>query len=129
MEGLSGEARCDTAGTARLTLGREPLMRRLRTVEEYVEHVRQAITEVEELRSCLEYDLEELDRFPVFLDPLESGVRALYRDMLDGTYQWGREDLAFMVLARKHEEEIPFIQLLEIINETHRRGLEVTADE
>jgi len=104
-------------------------MNRPQTVEEYVELIRQAFTETEELRSCLEYDLEELDRFPAFLDPMEEGVRALYASMLAGTYQWGREDLPFMTIVRRHEVDIPFVQLLEILNDTHQRGLDVAVDD
>ena len=99
-------------------------MKRPKTVAEYVELVRQAVTEVAELRACLEYEMEELERFPLFLDPLEEGVQSLYQAMQDGVYQWGREDLPFMAVVHRHEVEIPFVQLLEMVNETHRRGLD-----
>jgi len=102
-------------------------MKRPKTVQEYVELVRQAVVEVEDLRACLEYELEELQRFPAFLNPLEEGIKGLYQAMQQGTYQWGRDDLPVMAVVRKHEDEIPFVQLLEVINETHRRGLDVEA--
>lgn len=98
---------------------------RARSVDEYVEWVRQAVFEVADLRDCLEYELEDLSRFPAFLDPLEEGIKAILQAMQDGTYCFGREDLPFMDLAGKYAGEIPFHALLKQINETHRRGLDV----
>jgi len=90
-----------------------------------VEWVRQAVFEVEDLRHCLEYELEDMAKFPAFLDPLEEGIKAVRGAMQDGTYVFGREDLPFMDLAAKYADEIPFHTLLKQINETHRRGLDV----
>lgn len=103
-------------------------LRRARTVDEYVEWVRQAVFEVDDLRACLEFDLEDMRRFPDFLDPLDEGIKGLYQSMLDGTYAFGREDLPFMDLAAQFAEEIPFHTMLKQINETHRRGLDVDGE-
>lgn len=103
-------------------------LRRARSVDEYVEWVRQAVFEVADLRDCLEYETEDMAKIPAFLDPLEDGVAALLRSMQEGTYAFGREDLPFMDLAGRYADEIPFHTLLKQINETHRRGLEVEGD-
>jgi hypothetical protein len=103
-------------------------LRRAKSVEEYVDWVRQAVFEVGDLRECLEFELEDLSRFPAFLDPLEEGIKDLYRSMEQGTYSFGREDLPFMDLAGKYSDQIPFHTLLKQINETHRRGLKVEGD-
>ena len=103
-------------------------LRRANSVDEYVEWVRQAVFEVEDLKECLLYEAEELARFPDFIEALEQGVKQIYQDMQDGTYHFGREDLPFMDLALEHADEIPFHTLLKQINETHRRGLEVDED-
>lgn len=103
-------------------------LRRARTVDEYVEWVRQAVFEVDDLRACLEFETEDVRQFPDFLDPLDEGIKGLHRAMLDGTYAFGREDLPFMDLAAQFAEEIPFHTLLKQINETHRRGLEVDGE-
>jgi hypothetical protein len=103
-------------------------LRRAKTVDEYVEWVRQAVFEVGDLRDCLEFELEDLNRFPAFLDPLEQGIAGLYESMKAGSYSFGREDLPFMDLAEKCAEEVPFVTLLKQINETHRKGLEVEDD-
>ncbi|AFL72681.1 hypothetical protein [Thiocystis violascens] len=104
-------------------------LRRARSVDEYVEWVRQAVFEVDDLRDCLEYESEDLATFPAFLDPLEAGIKAIYTAMKDGSYAFGREDLPFMDLAGKYAEEIPFHTLLKQINETHRRGIDVGGDD
>jgi hypothetical protein len=103
-------------------------LRRAKTVDEYVDWVRQAVFEVDDLRACLEFELEDLNRFPVFLDPLDEGIKGLYQSMLDGSYAFGREDLPFMDLAAQFAVDIPFHALLKQINETHRRGLEADGE-
>lgn len=104
-------------------------LRRARSVDEYVEWVRQAVFEVGDLRNCLEYEIEDMSKFPAFLDPLEAGIRAISESMKSGTYVFGREDLPFIDLAAKYSEEIPFHTLLKQINETHRRGLDVEGED
>ena len=64
-----------------------------------------------------------------FLDPLEEGVKAFHRSMMDATYAFGREDLPFMDGAARCSEEIPFYTLLKQINETHRRGIDVDGED
>lgn len=103
-------------------------LRRAKSVEEYIEWVRQAVFEVGDLRECLEYELEDLTTFPAFLDPLQEGIRDLCRAMEQGVYSFGREDLPFMDLAENYADRIPFHTLLKQINETHRRGLETDAE-
>ena len=103
-------------------------LRRARTADEYISWVKQAAFEVDDLRACLEYELEELDKFPAYLDPLEQGIKGLFESMRAGSYQFGREDLPFMDLVHRFGEEIPFSTLLKQINETHRRGIEVEPD-
>ncbi|KAA6183322.1 general secretion pathway protein GspF [Thiohalocapsa marina] len=104
-------------------------LRRARSVDEYVDWVRQAVFEVQDLRECLEFELEDLSRFPAFLDPLQDGIQTLYRSMQDGAYAFGREDLPFMDIVERFADDIPFHTLLKQINETHRRGLEVDQDD
>lgn len=101
-------------------------MRRARTAEEYVEMIRQARFEIDDLRACLEYESEEnMSSFPAFLQDLDNGLNALYQAMEQGSYHWGSEDLDFMPIVKKHELQIPFSQLLEAINRTHRQGLDL----
>jgi hypothetical protein len=104
-------------------------VRRARSAEEYGEMVKQAVFEVDDLRACLEYEMEDLQRFPDFLEPLEEGIKAIYNAMLEGNYRFGREDLPFMDLALKNPDDIPFLFLLKRINETHRRGIDVDGED
>lgn len=103
-------------------------IQRARTAQEYAEWVKQAQFEVADLKECLLYEAEEMVTFPAYLEPLEKGIGDLYEAMCKGTYLFGREDLSFMEVANRHGDEIPFHILLQQINETHRRGLDVDED-
>ena len=103
-------------------------LQRARSAQEYAEWVKQARFEVQDLRDCLLYDMEEIGemgRFPAFLEPLEQGIEAVYDAMCRGEYAFGREDLPFMEVAEMNADQIPFMILLKQINETHRKGLDV----
>lgn len=102
-------------------------LQRARSAEEYIEWVKQAVFEVEELRECLDYEMEDLVKYPAYLDPLEQGIKGLYQSMADGEYRFGREDLSFMNVVERHGDDIPFAVLLRQINETHRKGIDVDA--
>ncbi|HIP53519.1 MAG TPA: general secretion pathway protein GspF [Chromatiales bacterium] len=99
-------------------------LRRARTADEYIEWVKQAVFEVDDLHACMEFDMEDIGQFPPFLEPLVEGVKGLYQSMCDGSYRFGREDLPFMDLVQRYGDEIPFHTLLKQINETHRKGLD-----
>lgn len=100
-------------------------LHRARSAEEYAEWVKQAMFEVGDLKNCLLYEMEELQQFPAYIEPLEEGVRQVHDAMVAGTYRFGREDLAYMDVLRLHEDQVPFHTLLKQINETHRKGLDV----
>jgi hypothetical protein len=103
-------------------------LQRARSAEEYVEWVKQALFEVGDLRDCYDYQMEELGRYPSFLEPLESAIKDLHQSMVDGEYHFDREDLPFMGLVNRHGDDIPFAILLRQINETHRKGIDVSVD-
>ena len=102
-------------------------LQRARSAEEYIEWIKQAVFEVDDLRDCYDFEMEEMGRYPVFLDPLAEGIKTLYQSMVDGEYRFGKEDLPFMLLLERHAESIPFAVLLRQINETHRKGIDVDA--
>ncbi|MBU0501001.1 MAG: general secretion pathway protein GspF [Gammaproteobacteria bacterium] len=104
-------------------------LKRARSAEEFAEMVKQAVFEVDDLRDCFEFEVEDLHKFPNFLEPLEQGIKRIYRDMCDGNYRFGREDLPFMELAMENSRDIPFLFLLKRINETHRRGIDVDGED
>ena len=46
--------------------------------------------------------------------------------MRDGSYEFADKDLPFMEIVRQHGVfTLPFRDLLNLINETHRKGLQV----
>lgn len=100
-------------------------MQRPRNTEEYVELVRQAVLETEELRQAAEYDTDEMAAALGFLDALEAELRKLYAAMQAGTYAFADVDLPFMAVVDKQNERVlPFKRLLRLINLTHRQGLD-----
>ncbi|MCU7805129.1 MAG: general secretion pathway protein GspF [Candidatus Thiodiazotropha sp. (ex Lucinoma annulata)] len=103
-------------------------LQRARSAEEYVEWIKQAAFEVDDLRDCYDFQMDELGRYPGFLEPLEQGIKSLYQSMVEGEYHFDREDLPFMGLVNRHDDEIPFAILLRQINETHRKGIDVDVD-
>ena len=101
-------------------------LRRAKSADEYVEWVKNAVFEVDDLRDCLLYEMEDdMIRFPAWLEPLTEGIKDLYNRMAEGSYHFGREDLPFMEIVHRHGDQIPFHTLLKQINETHREGLEI----
>lgn len=100
-------------------------LRRARTADEYVGWIKQAAFEIQDLRACLEYELEDLTHMPGFLDPLQQSIQDVLNAMQSGRYQFGHEDLPFMDLMPRFADDIPFNVLLKQINATHRHGLEV----
>jgi uncharacterized protein YuzE len=103
-------------------------MRRPRTLSEYTELVEQVLIEVDEMRHVIEYEAEGASAATAFLDPLEADLRRLQEAIATDTYEFRDEDLPFLrVVSKERLESVPFKDLLEIINWTHRTGLEVRA--
>ena len=50
-------------------------LRRARSPDEYAEWVKQAMFEVGDLKDCLMYEIEDLQRFPAYIEPLEEGIK------------------------------------------------------
>ena len=101
-------------------------MKKARDLNEFVDLVRQAMYEVDELRACLEYDDDETSTYKPYLDPLDKILRELYESLISGRYRGTGEgkDLPFMPLFIRHERDIPFREILRTLNATHREGFE-----
>ncbi len=96
------------------------------TPEQYVELVKQAIFELEDIVEAMGFDIEEVDGTPMYIETLLRELRSMRASMTDGSYQFGRNDLPMMRIVSQHtEQELPCIRLLYLINQTHREGLDV----
>lgn len=96
------------------------------TPEAYVELVRQAIFELEDIVEAMGYDLDEVDGTPMYIEALLKELRGMRAAMADGSYMFGRNDLPMMRIVSKHtEQDLPCIKLLYLINQTHREGLDI----
>jgi len=99
---------------------------RAKTAEEYVRLVEQVIDELLDMIEAASFDYDEIESGPGFVDALLKEMRALRASMADGSYQFGRTDLPFMRIIRRHtEQDLPCIRLFYIINQTHREGLDI----
>lgn len=96
-----------------------------KSVEDYVALVDNTLIEVEEFVSCLEFDMEDPGSHMSVLEPILVHLRQLRQSMQDGSYLFANEDLPFMEVANKLSNDLPFTQLLAVINETHREGLNI----
>lgn len=104
------------------------MIKRPKTAEAYVTLIDQALYEIEDLRMAAEYDMDSMGPMP-FLESLEAMVRDLRQSMRDGSYRFANEDLPFMnIVAKTADNKLPFKFLLQMINETHRKGLNVEED-
>ena len=103
---------------------RNTVMIRAKTLDEYIDWVKQAVYEVEELRASIEFDEEFMGDALVFLDPLENEVKKLYRQLTEGNYEFSDEPLKFMPIVEQNNPTLlPFKPLLIRINATHTKGL------
>lgn len=100
-------------------------MRKPRSLSEYRDLVAQALIEVDEMRSVIEYETDGPSAATAFLAPLEAELKRLQEALATERYEFRDEDLPFMrVVAKERLESLPFKDLLDVINWTHRTGLE-----
>jgi hypothetical protein len=102
---------------------------RAKTAEDYVRLVEQAIIEIDEFIACLEFDMDDPGEQLKVLTPLLEAVTGIRKGMADGSYEFENKDLPFMEVANRLSSQLPFTQLLEAINQTHRRGLNIESDD
>ena len=100
-------------------------MRKPKTMREYADLVDQALIEVDEMRAVIEYEMDGPSKASAFLAPLEAELKRLQDALATDTYDFRDEDLPFMrVVGKETLETLPFKDLLDVINWTHRTGLE-----
>ncbi|CAK0755356.1 hypothetical protein CCP3SC5AM1_200026 [Gammaproteobacteria bacterium] len=100
------------------------IMRRAKSLNEYIELVDQAIFEVGELRAADEWEQEEGGGILDFPVPLINQLRQLKEELTAECHIFGERDLSLMKIVRANARQIPFNGLFDIINQTHRLGLE-----
>ena len=103
------------------------------TMADYLDLVDQAVFEAgdrvisegdDEAEHEHEHEHEhEPDLDTSFATLLEQQLKALQASITDGSYEFADQDLPFMALVQRYKPQIPFAELLERINATHRGGL------
>jgi hypothetical protein len=102
-------------------------MKNPKTVDEYIDLVHQAVYEVDELRAVVEEDEDRKGMILPWVDAMDRELRGMYETMVNGTYQFDPNgpDLPIMEIIKKFGQNIPFKPLLNVINHTHRFGLDI----
>lgn len=74
--------------------------------------------------AAIEYDEEGMPGAIDFAHELDLRLKELLNDIQSGEYEFKDEDLPFVsVLQGRQSFMMPFHDLLQVINETHRKGL------
>jgi hypothetical protein len=102
-------------------------MKNPKTVDEYIDLVHQAVYEVDELRAIVEDDEDRKALILPWVDAMDRELRKMYDDMISGQYQFDPNgpDLPFMDIVKRFGPHVPFKPLLNVINHTHRFGLDI----
>ena len=105
------------------------LVKRPATMEEYLELVKSALFDVEELRMSVEFDMEFMEGALSFVEPLAKDLRDLQNAIEDGSYDFADADLPYMPIVQSQSNiTLPFKPVLRMINETHRKGLQAEGE-
>jgi len=92
--------------------------------DELIEIINQALDEVEDLRTAIEYDEEYRGESSIIVEPTSNGLRRLLTAVNNDEYQVGEGDwLGFLDSLREIDHRaVPFWPLLRLIIETHEKG-------
>jgi hypothetical protein len=107
-----------------------PPRTRARSPDELTEIVNQALDEVEDLRTAIEYDEEFMGESSIIVEPASAGLTRLLSAINNNEYQPGEGDwLQFLETLRDTDQRaVPFWPLLKLIVDTHQNGYQ-TEDE
>ena len=105
------------------------LVKRPATMEEYLELVKSALFDVEELRMSMEFDSEFMEGSLPIIGQLEKDLRNLQTALTDGSYEFEDTDLPFMpIVESQRNVMLPIKPVLRHINEIHRKGLQAEGE-
>jgi hypothetical protein len=93
-------------------------------MQAYRKLVDEALIEVDEMRLTIEYESDGDPSAIVFLQPMAADLKRLAEAMDTDSYDFSDQDLPLVTCMEKHYyDKLPFKYLLDMINETHRKGL------
>jgi hypothetical protein len=102
-------------------------MRTITTMEAYLYLVDEAVFEAGDLIMAEGSDAveaeAEADTNTSFAHTLKAQLEELQTSLTDGSYAFADEDLPFMAMRKTWASQIPFGDMLDLINHTHRNGL------
>jgi len=99
-------------------------MKKPATMEEYLYLVDETTFEIGDLiASEAENEAGNVAEQERVAHQLEQQLKALQETITGGGYQFEDSDLPFMVTVNEFRNDIPFADMLDMINRTHREGL------
>ncbi len=94
------------------------------TAEHFIKMIDEALLEIQDVYNALEYEMDGLSKAMDFLPAVDTQLKHMKAELLDGTHQFGTADLDYMpMIAPQNTYVLPFKRLLMEINRIHRQGL------
>ena len=99
---------------------------RARNLDELTEIINQALDEVEDLRTAIEFDEEFKGESSIIVEPASAGLTRLLSAINEDNYHPGEGDwMQFLETLRDIDHRaVPFWPLMRIIIETHENGFQ-----
>lgn len=98
-------------------------MAEIATLEHYIKLVDDALFDIQDMRSAIEFDEDYMMASAQFVGPLAKDLEQLKKELLEDSHQFGGQDLPYMQYLKKLPEEVvPFKYLLKVINEVHKNA-------
>lgn len=98
-------------------------MRTINSMPEYLYLIDEALFDAGDLLISVGDEGGAPDGDLSFAKQLETQLSELQQSVTDGSYAFADQDLPFMEMVRSLGPQIPFGELLLLINHTHRNGL------
>ncbi len=92
--------------------------------DEFLDLLDQAIFETRDMLSAIEVEGEEFDLGPYVgvFEALEQVLVALFEEIQGGRHTFGEGSLGFTDILERYRRQIPFADLLDVLNAVQRRG-------
>ena len=101
-----------------------------RNQDELIALINEALSEVEDLSSAIEYDEKIVGEASIIAKPLSEGLNRLLAAINDGQYQTGKGDWMDFILILKDIDHraVPCWPVLKLIVDTHQGGFQQVSE-
>ncbi len=96
----------------------------IKSLDEYLHQIEEALIEVDELQASIEYDGDYMQPSAHLIQPLRNTLETLRDEVKAGTHTFGNGSLDYMeTIDQLPNAIIPFKYLLKVINDVHVNGV------